>query len=159
MKFANVIVDISLEKLDKTFQYRIPPELSEVLRPGMPVRVPFGRRQLQGYVTELTDQPEFDVEKMDDESLGIINEYATYKNLLSMSMNDTKSQLMNDNNYNGMVCRVIDEKGKVIKEEKNESSNENDYTVENNIKDNNNVETNNFPSFWMGRRPVLFYKL
>ena len=27
MKYANVIVDISLEKLDKTFQYRVPEAL------------------------------------------------------------------------------------------------------------------------------------
>ena len=27
MTYANIIVDISLDKLDKTFQYAIPPEL------------------------------------------------------------------------------------------------------------------------------------
>lgn len=26
-KYANIIIDISHEKLDKTFQYRIPPEI------------------------------------------------------------------------------------------------------------------------------------
>ena len=31
MKYANVIVDISLEKLDKTFQYRVPEELQDSL--------------------------------------------------------------------------------------------------------------------------------
>ena len=29
MKFANIIVDISHEKLDKTFQYMIPEELED----------------------------------------------------------------------------------------------------------------------------------
>ena len=41
-RYANVIVDISMEKLDKTFQYRIPEELKGVLAVGMQVVVPFG---------------------------------------------------------------------------------------------------------------------
>ena len=28
-KYANIIIDISHEKLDKTFQYRIPPEMKD----------------------------------------------------------------------------------------------------------------------------------
>ena len=40
MKFANIIVDISLEKLDRTFQYRIPEELQGVLKEGMQVHRP-----------------------------------------------------------------------------------------------------------------------
>ena len=42
MKYANVIVDISLEKLDRTFQYRVPEELENALSVGMQVLVPFG---------------------------------------------------------------------------------------------------------------------
>ena len=42
MKYANVIVDISLEKLDRTFQYRVPEALESSLEAGMQVRVPFG---------------------------------------------------------------------------------------------------------------------
>ena len=66
MKFANIIVDISLEKLDRTFQYRIPEELQGVLKEGMQVRVPFGNggRTLTGYVLELTDTCEWDEEKL-----------------------------------------------------------------------------------------------
>ena len=37
MKFANIIVDISLEKLDRTFQYRVPEELQGILKEGMQV--------------------------------------------------------------------------------------------------------------------------
>ena len=66
MKFANIIVDISLEKLDRTFQYRIPEELQDVLKEGMQVRVPFGNgdRILTGYVLELTDNCEWDEGKL-----------------------------------------------------------------------------------------------
>ncbi len=59
-KFANVIVDISHEKLDKTFQYLIPDELQEEVREGVLVDIPFGKRQMTGYVVELTDEAEFD---------------------------------------------------------------------------------------------------
>ena len=66
MKFANIIVDISLEKLDRTFQYQIPEELQDILKEGMQVRVPFGNggRILTGYVLELTDNCEWDEEKL-----------------------------------------------------------------------------------------------
>ena len=61
-RYANVIVDISMEKLDKTFQYRIPEEIRERVTEGMQVRVPFGNgtRTLTGYVVELTDICEFE---------------------------------------------------------------------------------------------------
>ena len=41
--FADIIIDITHEKLDKVFQYRIPPELEGVLQVGMEVIVPFGK--------------------------------------------------------------------------------------------------------------------
>lgn len=63
-KYANIIVDISHEKLDKTFQYLIPQELEEEVRIGVLVDIPFGYRSITGYVVELTDEPEFDVERI-----------------------------------------------------------------------------------------------
>ena len=63
-KYANVIVDISLDKLDKTFQYLIPEELKDTIREGMQVEVPFGNRSLAGFVMELTDEAEFDESKL-----------------------------------------------------------------------------------------------
>ena len=63
-KYANVIVDISHEKLDKTFQYLVPTELEDVLGVGMLVEIPFGHRSMTGYVVELTDEAEFDVSRM-----------------------------------------------------------------------------------------------
>ncbi len=60
--YANVIIDISHEKLDRTFQYRIPDTLAGKVRPGVPVDVPFGRgdRLTRGYVIEVTDEAAFD---------------------------------------------------------------------------------------------------
>ena len=62
--YANVIVDISVDKLDKTFQYLVPPELMENIEVGVQVDIPFGKRIITGYVIELTDQPEWDVERI-----------------------------------------------------------------------------------------------
>lgn len=63
-KYANIIVDISHEKLDKTFQYLIPDEIAEEVRVGVPVDIPFGNRSITGYVVELTDEAEFDVSRL-----------------------------------------------------------------------------------------------
>ena len=47
-QFANVIVDISVEKLDKTFQYRIPEELKKRIEPGEKVDNNFGNSKNNG---------------------------------------------------------------------------------------------------------------
>jgi primosomal protein N' (replication factor Y) len=62
--YANVIVDISLEKLDKTFAYLVPDELQGQICEGTKVEIPFGSRKITGYVIELTDEPGFDVSKI-----------------------------------------------------------------------------------------------
>ena len=41
--FADVIIDIQHEKLDKIFQYRIPERLEHEVEAGMAVVVPFGK--------------------------------------------------------------------------------------------------------------------
>ncbi len=63
-KYANIIVDISHEKLDKTFQYLIPEELQPQVHAGVMVEIPFGNRNITGYVVEVTEQAEFDVNRM-----------------------------------------------------------------------------------------------
>ena len=65
-KYARIIVDISQEKLDKTFDYRIPEHLRAQLAVGMQVTVPFGNRRMTGYVIELTDETDYDEEKIKD---------------------------------------------------------------------------------------------
>lgn len=63
-KYANVIVDISHEKLDKTFQYGIPDDIASDIQVGVQVDIPFGSRTISGYVVEITDIPEYDVSKI-----------------------------------------------------------------------------------------------
>ena len=64
--FANVIIDISHEKLDHTFQYIIPPKLLSEIYPGVSVQVPFGKgnRMLRGFVVEVTEKPAYNPEKL-----------------------------------------------------------------------------------------------
>lgn len=64
--FADVIVDIQHEKLDKIFQYRIPTSMEGKLEPGMEVLVPFGKgnRQIRGYVTGISDTCDYDLSKV-----------------------------------------------------------------------------------------------
>ena len=65
-RFANIIVDISHEKVDRPFQYRIPEALLGLPEPGMKVRIPFGsgNKLRTGYIIEITDEPEFDVSRL-----------------------------------------------------------------------------------------------
>lgn len=68
MNYADVIVDITLEKLDRTFQYRIPAGLTSSVRIGSEVLVPFGRggRRLSGFVVALSDEAKVPEASMKD---------------------------------------------------------------------------------------------
>lgn len=65
-RFANIIVDISHEKVDRPFQYRIPEALMGQLEVGMAVMIPFGlgNKRIKGYVMEITDRAEYDEHKL-----------------------------------------------------------------------------------------------
>lgn len=65
-EYANVIINISQEKLDRPFQYRVPEALKGRLYPGVQVLVPFGNgnRTIRGYVIELTDEAEIDRDRI-----------------------------------------------------------------------------------------------
>lgn len=64
--YADIIIDITHEKLDKIFQYSIPSDLDGVLQIGMEVIVPFGRsnRETKGYVVGFSQTTEYDAAKM-----------------------------------------------------------------------------------------------
>lgn len=73
--YADIIIDITHEKLDKIFQYRIPEELKADLSIGMEVLVPFGKgnKETKGYIIGFSEKPGYDPEKM-KEILGIVKE-------------------------------------------------------------------------------------
>ncbi len=65
-KYADIIIDISHEAVDRTYQYIIPEDLVDIVEIGMQVSVPFGNgtRQRKGYVINITDIPSYDVDKL-----------------------------------------------------------------------------------------------
>ncbi len=65
-KYANIIVDISHEKVDRPFQYKIPETLRGKVLAGTCVEVPFGagNKPMKGYVIEVTDKAEYEVERL-----------------------------------------------------------------------------------------------
>ncbi len=65
-KYAGVIVDISLEKLDRVFDYKIPVHLEGTLHPGMQVWIPFGmgNRRIKGFIVSLSDTCSYEESKV-----------------------------------------------------------------------------------------------
>ena len=70
--YAGVIVDISLEKLDRVFDYKIPVHLGNVIHPGVHVWIPFGmgNRRIKGFLVSLSDTCDYDACKV-KEILGV----------------------------------------------------------------------------------------
>ncbi|MCR4989289.1 MAG: primosomal protein N' [Lachnospiraceae bacterium] len=66
MNYANVIIDISHEKVDRTFQYIIPEELKGSIKPGDCVNVPFGKGNSlrHSYVISISDKSEIEPERL-----------------------------------------------------------------------------------------------
>lgn len=64
--YADIIIDITHEKLDKVFQYRIPSELERILEVGTEVIVPFGRgnKETGGYVIGFSETADYDEDKI-----------------------------------------------------------------------------------------------
>lgn len=64
--YADIIIDITHEKLDKVFQYRIPSELEGILEVGTEVIVPFGRgnKETGGYVIGFSETADYDEDKI-----------------------------------------------------------------------------------------------
>lgn len=65
-KYADIIIDISHENLDKTYQYLIPEEYSAQATIGAPVKVSFGKgnRIINGYIVGLSHEPKIDKNKI-----------------------------------------------------------------------------------------------
>ena len=59
MIYADIIIDISSDKLDRSFQYMVPERLEQEIKVGMVVSIPFGNAsQLRkGYVTGFSKEP------------------------------------------------------------------------------------------------------
>ncbi len=67
-RYADIIIDISHEKLDRAFQYRVPERLRGRLEVGMCVAVPFGNGNTRrlGYCVGLGEECRFDPSRIKD---------------------------------------------------------------------------------------------
>ena len=64
--YAKIIIDITHEKLDRTFEYEVPKDMEDGLAIGSSVLVPFGNqdRLRQGFVVGFAKECSFDPEKI-----------------------------------------------------------------------------------------------
>ena len=82
--YAEVIVDISHEAIDKSFSYRIPEDM--LLHVGDPVLVPFGRGKKKAYVLSIQERVCFPEEKIKDIDSVLDKEFSVEEELLSLAV-------------------------------------------------------------------------
>ncbi|WP_024295324.1 replication restart helicase PriA [Lacrimispora indolis] len=82
-RFARIIIDISHEKVDRTFDYRIPAELLEEVAVGSLVLIPFGKgnSMRKGYVVGIAGHADYDSDKI-KEIAGIVTDGVSAESLL-----------------------------------------------------------------------------
>lgn len=86
--FAKVIIDLSVEAIDRPFSYRIPPELEDQVNIGTLVKVPFGsgNAKRKAYVVEITDTVDFPPEKAKELEGICKNSLRAEKDLIEMAV-------------------------------------------------------------------------
>ena len=86
--FANIIIDITHEQLDRVFQYRIPSDLEGLIHVGVEVLVPFGRgnRLTRGYVVGLQNTVDYDETKVKEIDSIPIDRNAIHADLIQLAV-------------------------------------------------------------------------
>ena len=56
-KYAQVIIDIPILRVDHPFEYSVPPRLSPKIKIGSVALSPFGKSHRLGYVVDVMDEP------------------------------------------------------------------------------------------------------
>ena len=85
--YADIIIDISIESLDRPFQYRVPAELADSICIGNRVRVPFGNgnRFISGFVLELSDEAKIEAGRIKEIDSIITDETLVEQKLISLA--------------------------------------------------------------------------
>lgn len=100
MLYADVIVNISHENIDKTYQYRVPESLTKAVGYGTPVRIPFGRgsRSIKGYVVGFSEKPSIAVERIKEIEAVIADGVVVESQLIALAwwIKETYGSTMND---------------------------------------------------------------
>ena len=61
---AEVIVDVAAYPIDRPFDYIVPETMESIIETGLRVKVPFGRRNVLGYITKLKDESQLEFNKL-----------------------------------------------------------------------------------------------
>lgn len=80
--FAKIIIDQDAKALDKVFEYKVPDDME--VEVGERVIVPFGIRQLQGFIVELCEKTEYDESKIKPITRKIENFAVIKKEMLAL---------------------------------------------------------------------------
>lgn len=94
---ASVLVEIKMEKVDKTFYYNIPNTLMSEVDVGKRVLVPFGKQVLEGFVLEIIEKKNFDYEVKD------IKEVIDAKRVINDEMLEL-GKFISKNTFSNLIC-------------------------------------------------------
>lgn len=100
--YADIIVDISHEKLDKVFQFYIPEELQPELKVGMVAEFPFGagNRLTKGFVVRISTECDYDKTKIKSliriakKDMGVESEFILLAEYISKNYGSTMLQAL-----------------------------------------------------------------
>jgi len=79
---AEILTEIGIEELNKTFTYLIPNELREKIQVGMRVLISFGRQKLEGFVLSIKEYNENNYEYKLKNIIDVIDEFPVLNNEL-----------------------------------------------------------------------------
>lgn len=85
--FASIIVDISIENLDRPFTYRIPDNMLEKCHPGTRVMIPFGKgnRMISGYIIEIKASANYDESRIKNIAEIVVEQSASDGRLVELA--------------------------------------------------------------------------
>ena len=57
----SVLVEININKKEKTFDYNVPLSMQKFIKKGIRVTVPFGKQVLEGFVTDIKNKSDYEL--------------------------------------------------------------------------------------------------
>ncbi len=87
-----VLVELKLKKIDKTFTYSVPQNLEEQIKVGIRVLVPFGKQKLEGFVLKINNNLKHDF-SLKDILMVIDNDSVLNREMLELGLYISKKTL------------------------------------------------------------------
>ncbi len=97
---AQILVDVKAKNVNKTYDYLVPENLIDFIEIGARVVVPFGSRQIMGFVLGLTDKSEY------DQQLKTITKILDLESFLTIELIDIALDLSKKTNT--LLIRVLE---------------------------------------------------